>query len=136
MGNTRAGYPTEFRRQMVELVRAGRSPEELVTECKLGFVARAPAIELANCCTLLEKSAPPNWVGGGVRRRCPLPFWRVTQVTWVRTLIGNGFFRPPRSCALGYLGNLRHARTRAATLVTSGSATRVTPEAVGASRLP
>ena len=29
MGKTRAAYPPEFRRQMVELVRAGRSPEEL-----------------------------------------------------------------------------------------------------------
>ena len=32
MGKTRAGYPPEFRRQMVELVRAGRSPEELARE--------------------------------------------------------------------------------------------------------
>jgi hypothetical protein len=30
MGKTRAAYPPEFRRQMVEVVRAGRSPEELV----------------------------------------------------------------------------------------------------------
>jgi transposase len=29
MAKTRAPYPPEFRRQMVELVRAGRSPEEL-----------------------------------------------------------------------------------------------------------
>ena len=32
MGKTRAAYPPEFRRQMVELVRAGRSPEELSGE--------------------------------------------------------------------------------------------------------
>jgi transposase len=32
MGKTRAAYPVEFRRQMVELVRAGRSPEELARE--------------------------------------------------------------------------------------------------------
>jgi hypothetical protein len=32
MGKTRAAYPSEFRRQMVELVRAGRSPEELARE--------------------------------------------------------------------------------------------------------
>jgi transposase len=32
MGKTRAAYPPEFRRQMVELVRAGRSPEELAGE--------------------------------------------------------------------------------------------------------
>ncbi len=28
MGKTRAAYPPEFRRQIVELVRTGRSPEE------------------------------------------------------------------------------------------------------------
>ena len=32
MPRTRAPYPPEFRRQMVELVRAGRSPEELAEE--------------------------------------------------------------------------------------------------------
>ena len=32
MGKTRAPYPREFRRQMVELVRAGRSAEELGRE--------------------------------------------------------------------------------------------------------
>ncbi len=32
MSNTRAPYPPEFRQQMVELVRAGRSPEELARE--------------------------------------------------------------------------------------------------------
>jgi transposase len=32
MAKTRAPYPPEFRRQMVELVRAGRSPEELAQE--------------------------------------------------------------------------------------------------------
>src|ERR1700745_4441061 len=32
MGKTRAAYPPEFRRQMIELVRAGRSPEELAGE--------------------------------------------------------------------------------------------------------
>lgn len=32
MGKTRQPYPPEFRRQMVELVRAGRSPEELAEE--------------------------------------------------------------------------------------------------------
>ena len=30
MPRTRAPYPAEFRRQMVELVRAGRTPEELL----------------------------------------------------------------------------------------------------------
>lgn len=32
MGRTRAPYAPEFRRQMVELVRAGRTPEELAKE--------------------------------------------------------------------------------------------------------
>jgi transposase len=32
MGKTRSAYPPEFRRQMVELVLAGRSPEELAAE--------------------------------------------------------------------------------------------------------
>jgi transposase-like protein len=32
MGKTRAAYPPEFRRQIVELVRTGRSPEELARE--------------------------------------------------------------------------------------------------------
>jgi len=32
MARTRRTYPAEFRRRMVELVRAGRSPEELAKE--------------------------------------------------------------------------------------------------------
>ena len=32
MGKTRPPYPPEFRRQMVELVRAGRTPGELARE--------------------------------------------------------------------------------------------------------
>ncbi len=32
MGRTRPPYPPEFRRQMVELARAGRTPEELARE--------------------------------------------------------------------------------------------------------
>ncbi len=32
MGKTRAAYPAEFRRQIVDLVRAGRSSEELAGE--------------------------------------------------------------------------------------------------------
>jgi len=32
MGKTRTPYPPEFRQQMVELVRAGRSPESLAQE--------------------------------------------------------------------------------------------------------
>ena len=32
MGKTRGPYPAEFRQQIVELVRAGRSPRELAEE--------------------------------------------------------------------------------------------------------
>ena len=32
MSNTRPPYPREFREHMVELVRSGRSPEELARE--------------------------------------------------------------------------------------------------------
>lgn len=32
MGKTRPGYPPEFRRRIVELVRAGRTPVELARE--------------------------------------------------------------------------------------------------------
>jgi hypothetical protein len=32
MSRYRAAYPPEFRRQMVELVRAGRSPQDLAEE--------------------------------------------------------------------------------------------------------
>ena len=32
MSKSRGGYPPEFRHQMVELVRAGRTPEELARE--------------------------------------------------------------------------------------------------------
>jgi len=51
MAKTRPPYPPEFRRQMVELVRAGRSPEELAQEFEstaqsvrglLGGVRRRP----------------------------------------------------------------------------------------------
>ena len=35
MGKTRAAYPPEFRRQMVELMRAGRSPEELAARSRI-----------------------------------------------------------------------------------------------------
>ncbi len=45
MSNTRPPYPSEFREQMVELVRSGRSPEELARE----FEPSAQAIR--------------NWVG-------------------------------------------------------------------------
>ncbi len=36
MPRTRPPYPPEFRRQMVELVRAGRSPEELAADLDEG----------------------------------------------------------------------------------------------------
>jgi len=34
MARTRPAYPPEFRQQMVELVRSGRTPEELSLECR------------------------------------------------------------------------------------------------------
>jgi transposase len=40
MSKTRRHYPPEFRRQMVELVQAGRSPEELARD----FEPTAPSI--------------------------------------------------------------------------------------------
>jgi transposase len=49
MGKTRRAYPPEFRRQMVDLVRAGRSPEELAGE----FEPTAQSIR--------------NWVGRSAR---------------------------------------------------------------------
>ncbi len=55
MSKTRPPYPPEFRQQMVELVRAGRSPEELARE----FEPSAQAIR--------------NWVSQADRdegRRC------------------------------------------------------------------
>jgi hypothetical protein len=68
--------------------------EDRVTERKpFSFFPRAPAIELAKCGTLLEKSAPPNWIGGDVHRRCALLLLGVTRVTWVTALIVNGFSR-------------------------------------------
>jgi transposase len=50
MPRTRPPYPTEFRRQMVELVRAGRDPNDLARE----FEPSAQAIR--------------NWVGGRPQR--------------------------------------------------------------------
>jgi hypothetical protein len=37
MSKSRGAYPPEFRRQMVELVRAGRTPEELAGEFELTY---------------------------------------------------------------------------------------------------
>ena len=56
MSKTRAPYTPEFRRQMVELVHAGRSPDELARE----FEPTAQSIR--------------NWVAQAerdTRRRCP-----------------------------------------------------------------
>ena len=47
MGKTRARYPTEFREQIIALVRSGRTPEELAKEFEptaqtiLNWVAQA-----------------------------------------------------------------------------------------------
>jgi transposase len=37
MARKQAPYAPEFRRQMIELVRAGRTPEELAKEFELGL---------------------------------------------------------------------------------------------------
>ena len=50
MSKSRRAYPPEFRRQMVELVRAGRTPEELARE----FEPTAQSIR--------------NWVAQSVRK--------------------------------------------------------------------
>jgi hypothetical protein len=52
MAKTRPAYPSEFRRQMIELVHAGRSPEELAREfdrphSRSGTGLRNPRIMLA-----------------------------------------------------------------------------------------
>ena len=51
MSGTRRSYPPEFRRQMVELVRGGRTPEELARE----FEPTAQSIR--NWVSQLERSA-------------------------------------------------------------------------------
>ncbi len=43
MAKTRPPYSPEFRRQMVELVRAGRSPEELAPTCPQRQQQKQPA---------------------------------------------------------------------------------------------
>jgi transposase-like protein len=60
MGKTRAAYPPEFRRQMVDLVRAGRSPEELAREFEpLPAVARKQPGLTGRHPSLLARDAPP-----------------------------------------------------------------------------
>jgi transposase len=46
MAKTRPPYAPEFRRQMVELVRAGRSPEELAREFEPTALGREEDPEL------------------------------------------------------------------------------------------
>jgi transposase len=41
MGTHHTPYPPEFRAQMVELVKAGRAPEELAREFELRYRHRA-----------------------------------------------------------------------------------------------
>jgi hypothetical protein len=71
MGKTRSAYPPEFRRQLVELVRAGRSPEELAR--KFEPTAMRHAL-YAKCRELLPACRPsptdrssrsPCWVAAG-----------------------------------------------------------------------
>ena len=49
MGKTHAPYPPEFRRQMVELVRAGRSPDELARGSEPSAQAIRNGVAQAEC---------------------------------------------------------------------------------------
>ncbi len=53
MGKSRRSYPPEFRRQLVELARAGRSAEDLARE----FGPSRESIRLWNCERRRGKSA-------------------------------------------------------------------------------
>ena len=61
MARTRPAYPPEFRRQMVELVRAGRSPRELAQEFEpcyetiRGWVKQADRDEGRSACGLTSE---------------------------------------------------------------------------------
>lgn len=61
MARTRPAYPPEFRRQMVELVRAGRSPRELAQEFEPcyetihGWVKQAHRDEGRSACGLTSE---------------------------------------------------------------------------------
>ena len=60
MGRTRPAYPVEFRNQMVELVRAGRSAEQLAKETEGLRVTQklANGLEPLTCC--LQSSCSTN----------------------------------------------------------------------------
>jgi pimeloyl-ACP methyl ester carboxylesterase len=62
MPRSHAAYPEEFRRQMVELVRAGRSPEEL---CKVFTSGRRGAASFAASITLLLALSPARTLSTG-----------------------------------------------------------------------
>jgi len=51
MPGTHPSYPPEFRRQMVELVRSGRSPEELGSRLGMRPTAGKPTSTTANLTT-------------------------------------------------------------------------------------
>lgn len=55
MGKTHAPYPVEFRQQMVELVQAGRSPEELARE----FHCHGQSIRNWVAQAAIDKGKPP-----------------------------------------------------------------------------
>jgi transposase-like protein len=68
MAKTRPPYTPEFRRQMVELVHAGRSPEELAQEFEPTAQSIRNWVGQANCDAGRRTSACPP---GGLC--CPLP---------------------------------------------------------------
>jgi transposase len=65
MARTRSAYPAEFRRQMVELVQAGRSPEELAR----AFDPTAESIR--NCLAQSKRSRPRRPDDSGARGTQP-----------------------------------------------------------------
>jgi transposase len=91
MGKTRAAYPPEFRRQMVDLVRAGRSPEELARE----FEPTAQSIRNWLAQTVLGQdpfsgvTCSASEAAEGTKRHCILLF---------RTLRAEGFYPPESAC--------------------------------------
>jgi transposase-like protein len=61
MARARKTYPKEFRRRMVELVRAGRSAEELAKEFEPSAKkGRNPAERWLRACWLRFRPSPPS----------------------------------------------------------------------------
>ena len=59
MPRTRSPYPTEFRRQMVELVRAGRDPNDLAREFEPSAQAIRNWVAAVDCSEGRREAKPP-----------------------------------------------------------------------------